>query len=110
MLSAFRPYHSRRNLQQGFRIHGLSAGGSVIEPVCVAASICLLAALSLFPADKPQAPSFSAVLEGKEGDIVEAVEAVVSDTIIHGTYVYDRVPTLAGAEEVKSSSAFANWT
>jgi hypothetical protein len=109
MLSAFRPYHSGRNPQQSFRASRL-LGGSVIERVSIAASICLVAVLSLFPADQPQAPSFSAVLDGKESDVVEAVEAVVSDTIIHGTYVYDRVPTLTGAEEAKSSSGFANWT
>jgi hypothetical protein len=109
MLAAFHPYQSRRNLQQGFRVSS-SLGSSVIKRVSIAASICLLAALSLFPADKTQAPSFIAVLEGKEPDIVEAVEAVVSDTVIHGTYVYDRDTTLNGAEEEKSSKAFENWT
>jgi hypothetical protein len=109
MLSAFRPYPSRRNLQQGFRVSRV-LGSSVIKRVSIAASICLLAALSLFPADKSQAPSFSAVLEGKERDIVEAVETVVSDTVIHGTYVYDRETTLNGAEEEKSAKAFENWT
>ena len=41
-------------------------------------------------ADKSQISSFSALLEGKESDIVEAVEYVANDTVIHGTYVYDR--------------------
>jgi hypothetical protein len=109
MLSAFRPYHSRHNPQQSFRASRL-LGGSVIKRVSIAGPICLLAALALFPADKPQAPSFSAVLEGKEADIVEAVEAVVDDTVIHGTYVYDRETTLNGAEEAKSSKVFENWT
>jgi hypothetical protein len=110
MISASRPYQSRRNLQQGFRVSRLFAGGSVIKRVSSAASTCLLAALSLFPADKPQARSFSAVLEGKEADIVEATEAVVNDTVIHGTYVYDRETTLTGAEQANSSRAFGNWT
>jgi hypothetical protein len=109
MLSAFRPHHFRRHRQESFRVSRL-LGGSAIKRVTVAALTYLLAALSLFPADKSQAPSFSAVLEGKEADIVSAVEAVVSDTVIHGTYVYDRVQTLTGAEEAKSSSAFANRT
>jgi len=108
MLSALRPHHSRRNLQQSFRIPRLVASDSAIKRVIIAALTYLLAALSLFPADKSRAPSFSAVLEGKELDVVQAVEAVVSDTVIHGTYVYDRVQTLTGAEEAKSSSAFAN--
>ena len=109
MRSAFRPDRSRRNLQYRFRACRL-LGAKVIKRVSIAASIGLLAALSLFPSDKPQSPSFSAVLEGKESDIVEALESVASDSIIHGTYVYDREPTLTGAEEAKSSSAFRNWT
>jgi hypothetical protein len=61
-------------------------------------------------ADKAQAPSFAAVLEGKEADVVEAVEDVVRDTIVHGTYVYDREKTLGGADQEKSSKAFAEWS
>ena len=109
MPSASRPDHFRRNLYHNLRASRI-LGSGVIKRVSVAASICLLAALSLFSADKSQSPSFSAVLEGKESDMVEALESVVSDTIVHGTYVYDREPTLTGAEEAKSSKAFANWT
>ena len=63
----------------------------------------------LFSADKAQGPSFSAVLEGKETDIVQAVEDVVRNTVIHGTYVYDREKTLGGADEEKSSKVFGEW-
>jgi len=63
----------------------------------------------LFSADKAQATSFSAVLEGKDTDIVEAVEDVVRDTIIHGTYVYDKEKTLGGADDEKSSKVFGVW-
>jgi hypothetical protein len=61
-------------------------------------------------ADKSQISSFSALLEGKESDIVEAVEYVANDTVIHGTYVYDRETTLNGAEEAKTSKALGDWT
>ena len=61
-------------------------------------------------ADKSHISSFSAVLEGKESDIVEAVEYVANDTVIHGTYVYERETTLNGAEEVKTSKALGDWT
>jgi hypothetical protein len=64
----------------------------------------------LFSADKSQPSSFSAVLEGKETDIVEALENVVKDTVIHGTFVYDKEKTLGGAEDEKSSQAFGQWT
>lgn len=109
MLSAFRPYHTRLSLQQSLH-NSRFLVCKTIKRASIAASICLLATVSLFPADKSQGPSFSAVLEGNESDIVEALESVVSDTVIHGTYVYDRVPTLTGAEEAKSSSAYGNWT
>jgi hypothetical protein len=64
----------------------------------------------LFSADKSQPSSFSAVLEGKESDIVEAVEDVVKDTVIHGTFVYDKEKTLGGAADERSSKAFGQWT
>src|SRR5258707_3411947 len=107
MPSAFRLYQPRRNPQQSIHTSRRFAG-SLIKRVSVAASVCLLAAQSLFPADKPRAPSFSAVLQGKEADVVEAVEAVVDDTVIHGTYVYDRETTLNGAAAAQSSKAFEN--
>ncbi len=109
MPSAFRLYQPRRNPQQSSHTSRRLAG-SLIKRVSVAASVCLLAAQSLFPADKPRAPSFSAVLQGKEADVVEAVEAVVDDTVIHGTYVYDRETTLNGAAAAQSSKVFENWT
>jgi len=71
---------------------------------------CGLSGPVLFSADKAQPTSFSAVLEGKETDIVEAVEDVVKDTVIHGTFVYDKEKTFGGAEDEKSSKAFAQWT
>jgi hypothetical protein len=71
---------------------------------------CGLSGPLLFSADKSQPSSFSAVIEGKETDIVEAVEDVVKDTVIHGTFVYDKEKTLAGAEDEKSSKAFGQWT
>ena len=73
-------------------------------------AILLLSGPVLFSADKSQPSSFSAVLEGKETDIVEAVEDVVKDTVMHGTFVYDKEKTFGGAEEEKSSKAFGQWT
>ena len=74
------------------------------------AALGAIAALSAFSADKAQVSSFSAVLEGKESDVVEAVESVVRDTVVHGTYVYDKEKTFGGADEEKSSKAFGDWT
>ena len=61
-------------------------------------------------ADKNSGIGFSADLEGKEADVREALEAVVNDTVIHGTYVYDKEQTLNGAEAVGTSKALGQWT
>jgi len=61
-------------------------------------------------ADKTTTIGFSAELEGKEADVREALESVVNDTIVHGTYVYDKEQTLSGAEAVDSSKALGAWT
>jgi hypothetical protein len=78
--------------------------------VTLALFFCALSSNQLYSADKAQSSSFSAVLEGKEADVVSAVEDVVRDTVIHGTYVYDKEKTLGGADDEKSTKAFAPWT
>lgn len=71
---------------------------------------CSVSRPPLFSADRTESTSFSAVLEGTEADILEAVEGVVKDTVIHGTYVYEKEKTLGGAQEEESSKVFGNWT
>jgi hypothetical protein len=44
-----------------------------------------------------------------EADVVEAVEEVCRDQIIHGTYVYEKDKTLRGAHQAGSSTAFGSW-
>jgi hypothetical protein len=78
--------------------------------VALAVVYCCLSGPLLFSADKTEATSFSAVLEGKETDIQEAVEDVVKDTVIHGTYVYEKEKTLGGAQQEESSKAFGTRT
>lgn len=48
-------------------------------------------------------------LPAPEADVVQAVEEVCKDQIIHGTYVYEKDKTLRGAYQAPSSSAFGNW-
>jgi hypothetical protein len=43
------------------------------------------------------------------GDVRQAVLAVQKDHIIHGTLVFDKEPTLTGAEEAESSALFDRW-
>ncbi len=82
---------------------------SASAPVALAVLCCCTTGSVLSSADKTQGTSFSAVLEGNEVDIVQAVEDVVRDTVIHGTYVYDREKTLGGADEEKSSKVYGEW-
>jgi hypothetical protein len=95
----FEPPHPRQFFSC-FRVAG----------ILLVAGLAGFTSQNLWSADKAQSPSFSAVLEGKETDVVEAVETVVNDTEVHGTYVYDKDKTLAGAEAEKTSKAFPNWT
>jgi len=49
------------------------------------------------------------VLDAPEADVYRAVENVANDEIVHGTYVYEREKTLAGAVASESSSYFGPW-
>jgi hypothetical protein len=81
----------------------------LVGRVMVAALFFGLTPQDLFSRDKLQSPSFTAVLEGTEQNVVEALENIVNDTEIHGTNVYDKDQTLGGAEAEKTSKAFADW-
>jgi hypothetical protein len=48
-------------------------------------------------------------LNAREADVLQAVERVANDRIIHGTYVYEREKTLTGAGAENSSSYFGPW-
>ena len=50
-----------------------------------------------------------AELPAPEADVVQAVEEVCKDQIIHGTYVYEKDKTLRGAHPATSSTAFGSW-
>ncbi len=50
------------------------------------------------------------VLNEPIADVYRAVENVANDEIVHGTYVYERERTLAGAAAAESSSYFGAWT
>lgn len=77
--------------------------------MCAFALILALPALS--DADKTPSSSESFVMElpNSEADVLTAVQAVVDDHIIHGTYVYEREKILNEAVEEKASSYFRGW-
>ncbi len=42
-------------------------------------------------------------------EVLQAVDEVLKDQIIHGTFIFDKDPTLTGAEAVPSTSLFPRW-
>jgi hypothetical protein len=87
-------------------LHGAAA---TLVSALIAAAMFSAVVPSVAAADKNSVIGFSADLEGKEADVREALEAVVNDTVIHGTYVYDKEQTLNGAEAVGTSKALGEW-
>jgi len=49
-------------------------------------------------------------LNAAEADVLRVVEAVAQDSIVRGTYVYEKQKTLTGAVPANSSSYFGAWT
>lgn len=61
------------------------------------------------PADQAASPGFAAELAAPESQVLQALNEVLDDHIIHGTLVFDKEPTLTGAETARSSPLFAPW-
>jgi hypothetical protein len=60
--------------------------------------------------DRAAAPEgFTIDLTASEADVLKAVQSVVEDQEIHGTFMYEREPRLTGAAAEKSSSYFGDW-
>ncbi|MDP9340253.1 MAG: hypothetical protein M3P45_15440 [Acidobacteriota bacterium] len=60
-------------------------------------------------ADQLPSPGFASDLMAPESEVLQAVHEVLEDHIIHGTRVFEREPTLTGAEEVPSTPLFPPW-
>jgi hypothetical protein len=60
-------------------------------------------------ADQASLPSFASELMASEPEVLQALQEVLDDHIIHGTRVFEREPTLNGAEQVPSTPLFGRW-
>jgi hypothetical protein len=60
-------------------------------------------------ADQSPNPSFASELMASEPEVLQALHEVLEDHIIHGTRVFEREPTLTGAEEAPSTPLFGRW-
>jgi hypothetical protein len=78
------------------------------------AAVCLCwmgVACNLGGASKEQLRSagFTGELSGAEQDVLQAINEVLEDQTIHGTYMFDREPTLTGAQVVTATPLFEPW-
>jgi hypothetical protein len=78
----------------------------LLLPACLAAS-------SLFAGggnkDQFASPGFAKEFEATQADALQALNEVLEDQTIHGTYVFDKQPTLTGATVVESTPLFEPW-
>jgi hypothetical protein len=83
-----------------FRVRALGVLGVIVSGL-----------IGAFPtrADQVANPSFSSELMASEPEVLHALHEVLEDHIIHGTRVFEREPTLNGAEEVPSTPLFGRW-
>lgn len=58
---------------------------------------------------EPESAGFVMELPAAESEVLQAVASVAGDTIVRGTYVYDREKTLTGAMPADSSDFFGTW-
>jgi len=60
-------------------------------------------------AQQLRSPGFAGEFVGSKADVLEAVNEVLEDQIIHGTWIFDKDRTLMGATVVTSTPLFAPW-
>ena len=84
----------------------IPSGVLLMSPV-LAAFFCAATASS---ADNvKESPGFVMEIPEKESDVLPIVQDIAADSIIRGTYVYERDKELTGAMPAKSSNAFGQW-
>lgn len=56
-----------------------------------------------------RSPGFAGEFPASTGDVLQALNEVLEDQIIHGTLIFDKEPTLTGAVAVTSTPLFEPW-
>jgi len=77
-----------------------------------AASLCLVSALSLLADAKDRdafSPGFVVEFSATADEVLQVLNEVLHDQTIHGTYMFDKEPTLMGARVVESTALFEPW-
>jgi hypothetical protein len=59
--------------------------------------------------DQSAGPGFVKEFDTTQADALQALTELVKDQIIHGTYIFDKQPTLTGATAVEATPLFEPW-
>lgn len=73
------------------------------------AALATSIATSLSHATDRESAGFVMEFANKESDVLPVVKEIAGDSVIRGTYVYDKEQTLSGALPAKASDAFGRW-
>src|ERR1700676_917774 len=81
--------------------------------VVLLATLYIMLAVVMGPVDagaqQLRSPGFAGELVGAKADVLQAVNEVLEDQIIHGTWIFDKDRTLMDATVVTSTPLFAPW-
>jgi hypothetical protein len=82
------------------------AGFGVRRLQILAVLFCIAGASFALPVPKHLEPSisFQALVDAPESDVLKAVQQVIEDQVVHGTYSYEKEKTLTGAHSADSSA------
>ncbi len=85
-----------------------------IPAVFLRSCFILLMAISLtsstLPKNRTETKTLTVRMESPEGDVLQVVQEVTQDQIIHGTYSYEKERILYGAHSANSARVFGTWT
>jgi hypothetical protein len=97
------------NCQRLQRVSRLRLWRSTATAVCVLIVFCS----RLLPAGAPQRgsenPGFVQELAASLSEVQQALDDLLQDQTIHGTYIYDKERTLTGAKMVSQTPLFERW-
>src|ERR1700741_3782181 len=71
---------------------------------------CPITSPSATPKDLELGPGFTKEFSSTIDDLLQAVQQVLADNIIHGTLIYDKQPVHDGAKPADSTPIFAAYT
>ncbi len=81
--------------------------GRRLSPIATSAALFLLLLLNAAPS-AAQEGGFNGSLDAPEADVLPAVESIAKDSIVYGTYSYEKEKQLKGAKPASSVSVFGD--